>query len=105
MAGSGKPAAPLAPMVAMAKATSPNDVLVTWKPVKDAKGYRIEVSDDNGVDDKTDLDPAPQQADMTGLDPKTTYRFRVTAFGSNGDLAVSKTITVTTPPKQNVDKP
>ena len=87
-----------------ASADGANEIDLTWtapdtEDTAPASGYRIEVSEDAGVN-WTDAEAHTGSADTTyahtGLKPETTYRYRVTAISVGGSGVASAEASATT---------
>lgn len=81
-----------------------------WDPAAGATGYRLDVSTDSAfstfVAGYQGLDVGNvTEANVTGLDPATTYYYRVEAYDASGIGISSSTITVTTSPTVVVAAP
>jgi hypothetical protein len=77
--------------------------MATWDSVDGAKGYLLDVSTSNSfssyVDGYHDLDVGDTNGRaVTGLNPGTTYYYRVRAYDATGASGYSDVMTVTTEP-------
>ena len=81
-----------------ANPASATNILLSWKPVDFATGYRVEISFD-GRTFHDQVDVVRTEVDVLDLDPGTKYFFRVIATNGAHDLASSNTISATTPEK------
>lgn len=77
--------------------------MATWEIVSDAKGYLLDVSASNSfssfVDDYHDLDVGNVAGRVvTGLNPGTTYYYRVRPYYNTGQGSYSEAMTATTTP-------
>ena len=90
---------PSAPNRLSATGTTPSQITLSWADsAHDNKGYLIQQSTD-GMN-FTQVGTAPANAtsfSVTGLQPGTTYSFRMCAFNSVGNSAFTGTATATTP--------
>jgi subtilisin family serine protease len=92
------PPAPVAPTLQSATAVSHTQIDLVWSDVADESSYKVERSADgltgwthvgsNVADDTT--------FSNTGLDPSTTYHYRVVASNVTGDSAPSNVLSATT---------
>jgi autotransporter-associated beta strand protein len=93
---------PNAPTGAVAVATSPVSVALTWNSVANAIGYRIErCSETNAFVQIADVTPAASTFQTfvdSGLTADTAYAYRVTAYNAIGTSAPSPVAYAATPP-------
>ncbi|HEY2045040.1 MAG TPA: NF038122 family metalloprotease [Candidatus Udaeobacter sp.] len=80
-----------------------SSVMATWEIVTDAKGYLLDVSLSDSfssfVDDYHDLDVGNVAGRvLTGLNPSTTYYYRVRPYYNTGQGSYSEAMTATTTP-------
>jgi hypothetical protein len=80
-----------------------SSVMATWEILSDAKGYLLDVSASDSfssfVDDYHDLDVGNVAGRVvTGLNPGTTYYYRVRPYYNTGQGSYSEAITATTTP-------
>src|SRR6266566_4151127 len=81
--------------------TTRSSFMANWGSVSGAMGYRLDVSTSSSfnsyVDDYHDLDVGNVTGRVvTGLNPGTTYYYRVRAYDATGPASYSDVITVTT---------
>jgi hypothetical protein len=80
-----------------------SSIMATWEIVSDAKGYLLDVSASDSfssfVDDYHDMDVGNVAGRVvTGLDPGTTYYYRVRPYYNAGQGSYSEAMTATTTP-------
>ena len=80
-----------------------SSIMATWEIVSDAKGYLLDVSASDSfssfVDDYHDLDVGNVAGRVvTGLNPGTTYYYRVRPYYNTGQGSYSEAMTATTTP-------
>ena len=80
-----------------------SSIMATWEIVSDAQGYLLDVSASDSfssfVDDYHDLDVGNVAGRVvTGLNPGTTYYYRVRPYYNTGQGSYSEAITATTTP-------
>ena len=78
-------------------------IMATWEIVSDAKGYLLDVSTSDSfssfVDDYHDMDVGNVAGRVvTGLNPGTTYYYRVRPYYNTGQGSYSEAMTATTTP-------
>jgi fibronectin type 3 domain-containing protein len=90
---------PVSPSNLTATASTSSEVALAWTDdANDESGYLIEQSTDGSHFTQVGSVPANSTVfSVTGLQPKTTYTFRVRAFNAVGNSAYSNTATATTP--------
>jgi PKD repeat protein len=89
---------PAAPTGLMATASGSNRIDLTWSNVDNEIGYRIErsVNSGSGFQDIGSTNADVTSFQDTGLNPGTTYFYRVLAFNAGGPSAFSNTASATT---------
>ncbi|HKV36831.1 MAG TPA: phospholipase D-like domain-containing protein [Pyrinomonadaceae bacterium] len=89
---------PAAPTGLMATASGSNRIDLTWGNVADELGYRIErsLNSGSGFQDIGSTNADVTSFQDTGLNPGTTYFYRVLAFNNGGPSAFSNTASATT---------
>src|SRR5689334_5119238 len=95
----GNQAAPAAPTTLNAVAASPSQINLTWDDVTNETGFRVERSPAAGGP-WTEIASLPQNTTSyasTGLNPQTTYFYRVRAANSGGFSPYSPVASATTP--------
>jgi hypothetical protein len=90
---------PASPTTVTAVASSPTQIDLEWTDVANETGYRVERADGSGgwTTVATTGQDVTASSD-TGLEPGTTYSYRVFATNAAGDSAASDVATATTPP-------
>jgi hypothetical protein len=87
-------AAPVAPAVVRATSGGPDSILLAWRRVANAEGYRVAQTKVNGTEDQKVLEEMlPPDVDSTRveeLDPDTEYCFAVRAVGTNELMSTAK---------------
>jgi hypothetical protein len=93
--GGGTPAAPTSLRVT---STSSTEVDLEWNDNSNNEtGFEVQIREGSGAFSSLGtLDANTTGATVTGLDPDTTYGFRVRAVGSGSNSAFSNTVTATT---------
>ena len=79
--------------------TGPNSISVSWNPVANAPGYRVQVYSKADMSDSVYKRFTEVSGAMSGLTPKTAYFARVRVIGAAGEnlTAYSPAVTFTTP--------
>lgn len=79
--------------------TGPNSISVSWNPVANAPGYRVQVYSKADMSDSVYKRFTEVSGAMSGLLPKTAYFARVRVIGAAGEnlTAYSPAVTFTTP--------
>lgn len=90
---------PSAPTTLVASAAGPDRIDLDWSPADDPDGYEIQRSLDGvgWTSNGRRAGPATEAA-ISGLEPETTYFFRVRAFNSGGDGPFSNVASARTGP-------
>jgi len=99
-----------APVANSASDVIANRFTATWSAVTGAAGYRLNVSTNGSfttfVSGFQNLDVGNvTSANVTGLNPNTTYYFQIVAYDSAGIGIASGTVTVTTTPAISISAP
>ena len=89
--------APEAPIGLTAERTGSLSVKLAWEPVEQALSYTVYRKANNGEEERMGSAPAARFTD-TGVEPSTTYTYRVTATAAGGESEKSATYEVTTHP-------
>ncbi|WP_354170136.1 fibronectin type III domain-containing protein [Arthrobacter sp. UYEF36] len=82
-----------------ATATGPDSIAVSWNPVANAPGYRVQVYSRSDMSDSIYKRFTEVSGTMSGLSPNTAYFARVRVIGPAGEnlTAYSPAVTFTTP--------
>lgn len=94
--GGGGTSAPPGPQVTGVTA---NTVTLSWNPGGGSSitGYKIFYGTAPGAYSQTDVIGSVTSYTVSGLEPKTTYYFAVTAFNNIGESGISNEVSATTP--------
>ncbi len=91
--------APDAPVALEATAITQTGFTAHWQAADNADGYLLYVSDDDfatQLEGYNGLEVTALEHDITGLEPETTYQYRLKAYNDDGESGFSNIIEVTT---------